>query len=54
MDPQELLPIYGDGDKYITKWLWHTPIDTIKRDLSDRQMKLKSRIPMLQRFLFVN
>lgn len=30
------LPIFGNSDKYITKWFYETPVDVLKQDLRDR------------------
>ncbi len=37
------LPIFGSSDKYITKWLTHSPESAIDAMLSDRQIALLKR-----------
>lgn len=37
------LPIYGDPNKYVTKWFASTPEKAIDRDLRDRGMRLLKR-----------
>lgn len=39
----EVLPIYGRGDRYETKWFREDKAEAIKRDLSDRNMQLLKR-----------
>ena len=40
----DVLPIYGDKTKYVTKWFSSNMDDIVKRDLADRGMNLKKRI----------
>ena len=40
----EMLPIYGDPKKYITKWFFATKEECIQKDLNDRSMCLYKRI----------
>lgn len=39
----QLLPIYGDSKKYVTKWFTKTAEEAIEIDLKDRQMELLKR-----------
>lgn len=39
----EMLPIYGSSSKYITKWFRKDAEECIKRDLSDKGMRLLKR-----------
>ena len=40
----DVLPIFGDSNRYVTKWFTHDMFDAVNRDLRDRQMGLKKRL----------
>ena len=41
--PMDFFPIYGERDRYATKWFKRTPEEVIDSDLKDRNMKLLAR-----------
>lgn len=38
-----MLPIFGDPNKYVTKWFTNTPEESIDQNLRDRQIGLLKR-----------
>ena len=37
------MPVFGDPNKWVTKWIWHNIDDAIKSTLNDRMIKLLKR-----------
>lgn len=39
----QMLPIYGNSQRYVTKWFTKTALESIDQSLSDRQIRLLKR-----------